>query len=60
MNWNPTRLFSFKEKPRSHGWVSIYLIPFKEPILWFGFFANNPLINDLTYFDTLGDFGNLG
>ncbi len=46
--------------PLNHGWVSISLIPFSDPILWFGFFASNPLINDFTSFDTEGDFGNLG
>lgn len=35
-------------------------MPFKDPILWFGFFAKRPLMRDLTYFETLGDLGNLG
>ena len=38
----------------------IYFIPFKEPILWLGFFASKPRIKDLTYFDTKGAFGNFG
>lgn len=46
--------------PLSHGWVSIYLMPFKDPILWLGFLAKSPFIRDFTYFDTIGDFGNFG
>jgi len=35
-------------------------MPFNEPILWLGFLANKPRINDLTYFETIGDLGNFG
>lgn len=53
-------VFSLSWYPRSQGCEIISLIPLSDPILWFGFFANNPRINDLTYLEALGDFGNFG
>lgn len=47
-------------EPLSHGWLNISLIPFKDPIRWRGFFTSKPLINDFTYFDIIGVFGNFG
>lgn len=44
----------------NHGWLRISLTPFKDPILWFGFFAKRPFMSDLTYFETNGCLGNLG
>ncbi len=46
--------------PLNHGWVKISLIPFRDPIRWFGFLASNPFINDFTSFETEGVFGNFG
>ena len=48
------------EVPRSQGWLIISLTPFKDPILWRGFFTNNPFINPLASLDIKGDLGNLG
>lgn len=45
---------------RSQGWLFIYLIPFKEPILWSGSFVNNPFINYFNYLEIWTYFGNLG
>ena len=46
--------------PLNQGWFRIYLIPFKDPILWFGFFKRRPL---MSYFASLvmeTSRGNLG
>jgi hypothetical protein len=32
----------------------------REPILWLGFLAKRPLINDFTSLETFGFFGNFG
>lgn len=44
----------------NQGWVKIYFMPFKEPILWLGFLANSPRINDFTSFEILGLLGKCG
>ena len=47
-------------EPLNQGWLRIYLIPFKEPILWLGFFRRSPLMSSFASFDTETSLGNLG
>lgn len=46
------------EYPRSHGWLTIYYIPFNDPILCLGFFSSKPFIKDFTSLDTMEVLGN--
>lgn len=48
------------EYPLNHGWLIIYSMPFKEPVLCLGFFSSKPFIRDLTSFEVVQLLGNCG